>query len=608
MCLLRSATLTFFFFVAIATSATTIATQDTFALKKNDYLDLRIDANQDGTIDLWLIHSSDYQIKHYKSINEDHTHLRTTRFPRLNVLISNVNGNRKILKWIDRSPTSFHFTQTVCEEELKGANTIKNALFAKEDISEFAFDEVVISLIDESCDEALDPGSMPFLQDSLALLLNNSKSSLQSCLAKDTPEGSLKKIQDSMKMAQARAKLASQNYLNSPEAIEPLIFCESKNKKSKTNGQFSGGSASYVSDKIMLTSDNDRKISFKDQKESTRVLTHEYLHHLGVEDEKHADLITQSCTNDGLPLRDDGTTLFGNQSLALASANKAQEIVASSNQGISKAAAETVKSIPSSPSVAPAQMAKIHKAAGASGVEAVSRSQTSGMLASANNLMGLMGTRATAATKSTGSSTRAPSSSGAVTKYKSDSLVTTKSRLKSKAGKAQAGETMVEEYVLGQGSKTSAKRRPSVRQGPSESVTRQPANITNEQPTAAPTATVDPPRRQGGTEMARANAGGNSAGISSLPSSSGSAARRPANASPRASSGSAADNTSTEEYVTYFTQNNYAEVKQKLRDSEFVEKLREASITVLDLRGTVYGAEKGNVILLDRGDRFVPQR
>lgn len=587
--------------------ASTISQTDVFAFSKNEYADIRIDSNLDGKIDLWMIRNRNTTIKYYSSGGNSHIHIQSLDYPRTNILVSTEGGKRRIRQWTENNKQTFRFTQELCLEENNSSSNLKDLLNFPDITSEMAFDEITVSLIDESCDKVLDNNSMVFLQNSVALLLNKSESSLQSCLKKPVSNPPLAKIVDDIKLAGANAELNTQNFLNAPEEVRPLIYCEVG--EPKNGGKFSGGSALYSDRRILIQAEKTNKQIFKDQRETTKVLMHEYFHHLGVEDEVRAELMTSHC-NGEIDMISVNPVLAGNQSLALASANKAQEIVASSNQGISKAAAETVKALPSSPNVAPAKMAQIHKAAGASGVEAVSRSQTSGMLASANNLMGLMGTRATAATKSTGSSTRAPSSAGAATKYKADSLVTTKSRVKTKAGKAQAGETMVEEYVLGQRSAASAKRRPSTRQNSQESVARQPANVNSEQPTAAPTATVAPPRRTGGTETARSGTGGSGAGISSLPRSSGSAARGPANASAaRSSGGSAAESsTSTEEYVTYFTQNSYAEVKQKLRDSEFVEKLKEASITVLDLRGTVYGAEKGNVILLDRGDRFVPQR
>lgn len=591
---------------AVTAFASPISRDDTFAFLKDDYLDIRIDSDKNGVIDLWLVRNKNITIKFYSSGNESHTHIRTELFPRKNILVSSIQGKIKIRQWAENLAPTFKFTNDLCLNRSEGTSNLGDVTNIPEITNDILFDEVTVSLIDESCDEVLDKSSIVYLQTSISLLVNKSEKSLRTCLSRPITKPPLSEIANDLKLASTNAELNASTFLSSPDEVKPLVFCKDDNAIEK--GKFSGGAASYSENKILIIADKTKKSTFKDQQEASKVLMHEYLHHLGVEDETRAELMTAHCSGQ-TELISINPVLSGNQSLALASANKAQEIVAANNQGISKAAAETVKSIPSSPSVAPAQMAQIHKAAGASGVEAVSRSQTSGMLASANNLMGLMNSRATAATTSSTSSARAPSSTGSTTKYKADSLVTTKNRVKSKAGKAQAGETMVEEYVLGQGSSPSNSKRTSVRQNSPESAARQPANVSNDQPTAAPTATVAPPRRTGGTETARSSSsGGGGAGISSLPSSSGSAARRPANASARPSSGSAAAATSTEEYVTFFTQNNYTEVKQKLRDSEFVEKLKEASITVLDLRGTVYGAEKGNVILLDRGDRFVPQR
>lgn len=595
-----------FLFQATTARSSPISRNDTFAMAKEDYTDIRIDYDRDGILDAWVIKDKNVSFKYYKDDVRSYVHIQGVEYPRMNLLITTIGEEQRIQQWVEKSKRTFSFTQELCADQNLSSSNLKEVLTFPDITSEITFDDITLSLIDESCDNVLDNYSTVTLQNSIALLLNNSEKSLQACLGKTVTTLPLAKITRDIKLAGANAELNIKKFLDNPKEIKPLIFCEVG--ESKFKGNFSGGSASYLDSKIVLLKDKTKKTVFKDQQEANKVLMHEYLHHLGVEDEVRAELITAHCNGDADSISIN-PSLAGNQSLALASANKAQEIVAANNQGISKAAAETVRAIPSSPSAAPAQMAQIHKAAGESGVEAVSRSQTSGMLASANNLMGLMGTRATAATKSTASSTRTPSSTGTASRYKADSLVTTKSRVKSKAGKAQAGETMVEEYVLGQGSTSAATRRRASSRQSTESAARQPANVVNDQATAAPTASMEKPRRQGGSETAPGRSGGNSrGGISSLPNSSGSAARRPANAGSRSSSSSNPESTSTEEYVTYFTQSNYLEVKQKLKDTEFINKLKEVSITVLDLRGTVYGAEKGSVILLDRGDRFVPQK
>lgn len=95
----------------------------------------------------------------------------------------------------------------------------------------------------------------------------------------------------------------------------------------------------------------------------------------------------------------------------------------------------------------------------------------------------------------------------------------------------------------------------------------------------------------GGLRAASKNSGGNSA-------------RTPASAA-RASGGS---DTMMAETLNIFTEKQYTEIKRELNRPDFQDRLREADITILDTNGGRFGAEKGKVIYLDKGNRFIRMR
>ncbi len=82
----------------------------------------------------------------------------------------------------------------------------------------------------------------------------------------------------------------------------------------------------------------------------------------------------------------------------------------------------------------------------------------------------------------------------------------------------------------------------------------------------------------------------------------------PRQASSNASSSSARTPDQTE-LMSFFLSGNYKSVRQRLlSDSTMRRNLQVNSITVIDTKGNSYGAERGQVILLDKGDQFVRQR
>lgn len=83
--------------------------------------------------------------------------------------------------------------------------------------------------------------------------------------------------------------------------------------------------------------------------------------------------------------------------------------------------------------------------------------------------------------------------------------------------------------------------------------------------------------------------------------------RRPASTA-SSSGGNSSNGTSKDEVVTFFSNANYETSKSKLKDPTFINNLKTNKVTIVDLYGNSYGADKGDVIFLDEGNRFVRQK
>lgn len=84
--------------------------------------------------------------------------------------------------------------------------------------------------------------------------------------------------------------------------------------------------------------------------------------------------------------------------------------------------------------------------------------------------------------------------------------------------------------------------------------------------------------------------------------------RRPASTASATGGGNSSSESSRDEVVTFFSNANYETSKGKLKDPAFVNNLKTNKVTIVDLYGNSYGADKGDVIFLDEGNRFVRQK
>lgn len=303
--------------------------------------------------------------------------------------------------------------------------------------------------------------------------------------------------------------------------------------------------------------------------------------------------------------------------------NASNQTAKESSAAIPAAAAEAL--ISSSENTEPVSMNRIASNEGTVTTKKISESQTSGLIASANALMGPTPAYADKGSprivSASDSSRRSPASSGSGyespaknsdRKSNKESSATNKATmpkgLKTAAG-LKADEFIKEEIDL-----TATSRKQNKRPNTSIPTTGSPV-LTDPQltPTTSTKESVFTAPSAGGQLAANPPTLNPSGGGGSIDASNPSVStlsgrsvgvRKPASLR---GTGSGPGNAVTTQIVSSFGQ-DYSVVKNRLRQGSFVEALRENNVTVFDLQGNKIGAERGNIIFVDKGDRFVRQK
>ncbi|WP_374029498.1 hypothetical protein [Bdellovibrio bacteriovorus] len=161
-----------------------------------------------------------------------------------------------------------------------------------------------------------------------------------------------------------------------------------------------------------------------------------------------------------------------------------------------------------------------------------------------------------------------------------------------------------------------------------------PSAPSDQQPQRAPAAVTPPagarpstPTTPSGSREVGGSGGGFNPGFSSAPGSPGNAGGGSGGSIPtvqpsvsgatppqKSAAGTAQRNVantttpSRDEVVSFFSRGSYENARAKLKDQTFINTLKQNKVTVYDLGGNEYGAEKGDVIFVDQGDRFVRQK
>ena len=267
--------------------------------------------------------------------------------------------------------------------------------------------------------------------------------------------------------------------------------------------------------------------------------------------------------------------------------------------------------------------------------DAVNNSYSEGapVLRMANQVMGTMNTPALADTSTGSSSDSYVSSSDS---YTDSSRSTSPSRTIASTSNGRvanitsrntlkADEKVVEQIDLSNSNSAMAPAATTVSDNNNTSSTTSASPPSNDSAMAKRAASVSrrPASSGSGSDLAAAGVsnptvGSLSSGIASADSSGPSAqaqartATSGRKAASTASSGTPSNSSSTgaskDEVVTFISNANYGTSKNKLKDPTFVNTLKVNKVTIVDLYGNSYGADKGDVIFLDEGNRFVRQK
>ncbi|KYG60756.1 hypothetical protein AZI85_12255 [Bdellovibrio bacteriovorus] len=526
----------------------------------------------------------------------------------------------------------------LCTENVKSAQEELKKF--SENINEAVAFEAAGKMIDASCSSLMDRKSLKLLKNNLAKVLLDGNP-YDKCFNSAEFKKAFQKTKNNevfLELLKSRDALQRKKLVSSPP--ESLIRCENE-KESKS---------------VAKTNEKGQITLFVPESKSLEIqpvhLQHEFLHRIGVVEDKDVNNILNSCKKgaiqNGVPkfvgaLLPNSTTAFS-QVNAKESANVKTDKVETvkrpvatstakeSNVPTAKAAARSVASentanVPKSlvdsqtGSPPPAQLAQVisnpppQTEAGAQQAYETSTSQSGGVFRAANNLMGSMNTPAEASTRlaKQGSDSEIGETTSSSLKKSSvtSSSVPATAALRSR-NTIGSDERIVESITLDGSGSTVVTPTPVQQRNQQVSST----NPTNTRQTVSNESKQQ--QRMPSSELGSApsvSSGGSTGGASSAslgnssPNISGTQ-QIPSRASNKSSGGSAnnQNSASKEEVITFISRSEYASAKRKLKDPDFSKQLEAQSISIYDLYGNTYGAKKGEVIFLDQGDKFVRQK
>lgn len=615
-----------------------------FIVAYGDYEDIRIDSDLDGSVDIWHLEKGSLTINIRYELGKVSSYvIRKIENNTATEILYVENAKALTLREAKLRPLlEMGFTdKDLCTENVKSAQEELKKF--SENINEAVAFEAAGKMIDASCSSLMDRKSLKLLKNNLAKVLLDGNP-YDKCFNSAEFKKAFQKTKNNevfLELLKSRDALQRKKLVSSPP--ESLIRCEDA-KESKS---------------VAKTNEKGQITLFVPESKSLEIqpvhLQHEFLHRIGVVEDKDVNNILNSCKKgaiqNGVPkfvgaLLPNSTTAFS-QVNAKESANvKADKVETAkrpvatatstakeSNVPTAKAAARSVASentanIPSSlvdsqtGSPPPAQLAQVisnpppQTEAGAQQAYETSTSQSSGVFRAANNLMGSMNTPAEASTSlaKQGSDSEIGETTSSNLKKSSvtSSSVPATAALRSR-NTIGSDERIVESITL-DGSGSTIVTPTSVQQRNQQVSSTNPTNtrqtVSNES---------KPQQRMPSSELGSApsvSSGGSTGGASSAslgnssPSVSGTQ-QIPSRASSRSSGASSVNSqnsASKEEVITFISRSEYASAKRKLKDPDFSKQLEAQSISIYDLYGNTYGAKKGEVIFLDQGDKFVRQK
>lgn len=612
-----------------------------------DYEDIRIDSDLDGSIDFWHVKKGSLIVEvFFKNKSVQSYYVRKVEQKTVREFHYVLEGSSLVLKGA-RTRKAFQMGYSVCAGTLQTLNTRieKFRSQIEGDITKTLVDEV---LMDPSCKATMDPENYQRATSVIAKKLteNGDEDSLRSCFNSDNFKEKYKKGPDqklALDILKAAYDLQKMQLAKQPQNFKGIITCEKSEFQSDVPG-FKIAST-HEGGKITLYNSIDGTTPKLKKNE----FEHELLHRLGIvkDEDIHeiealcagkpdgnisvgtlaaADAYTQtgraSPGNVDAALKEVSTSETANISakdtknnaVPAVTNNKGSEtknattVVAENNTAnIPKTLTTAQISTPSDNDLSSSiSSPESYTDSGKQTAFVSSANQSKGLLSNANNLVGAFSSPAVAAEKVaalpevsgvakptlTAQNNRAVASSNvAASSLKRDTL--------------SKDDVVVEQITLDQ-SPTKAQASAITNSGGS----RLPASTTSSNNVATQT------QQSGSSQVNSAevsqgqafNPGsGTTASLQSSSTTSSVRARQP-NSTSTQSRNSGQSDTSRDEVVTFITRGEYRNTKAKLSDPTFNSQLAEKSITILDNYGNVYGAKKGEVIFLDRGNQFVRQK
>lgn len=585
-----------------------------FSFSDENFDDTRIDYDEDKKIDYWKIKRGSLIIETYYRKDKTLFHIR--KFDNAQVLERLVllkNGRMRMVLSANRRQALFNYSKNdvVCgENELLHISSIIESLkttsidiplctenFLSNECFELSNQEFSdsISKAVESIYKA--PSHRPLSKNSALECLSDAKIKkyfIQK-FGNEIGEVEYEKVLIGYKKSILRFTRMQEG------KSEPVLHCKQTDEKSPSPSMRTSEDG-----KIQVqVKRNGEKYSVK---ELEKELFHETLHASSLIDENLTQIITDTCLASGIsniPIITANNQVSGGVVQTASSiVSQANITQAEKNAVVIPASVEAPLPPPSNSS--PIDMNRVAAIESTERVQSISNSQSRGIVRMAESV--LAATPAVAAPSTTGlasatsgsTSSRLPAST-----YKaSTSAPAAKLLAKQNSNGLKPGEYIKEEIDLTQ---QSAPTRPRVAANAAEkpTVAASAKNGLSEPATTEVSANSD---------IASSGSLANPAGRSNdtrLSISSSTGARSPRRG--MASSGSAVSQVdfakSKTGLVTQLSAtSNYQKIRAQLDSTEFVQNLKDNSITVYNLQGKTWGAKKGDIIFLDQGDRFVREK
>ncbi|NUN05087.1 MAG: hypothetical protein HUU57_04925 [Bdellovibrio sp.] len=581
-----------------------------FSISAREYQDSRIDPNSDGKVERWNIEKGPLKIS--ISYLKDRTIYTIIKYEKTHVaerIVVARNGKLFLVKSQNRKEHIYYQSspEIMCIANHESQWKKMNELFLK--VTEGSLMICADKYQDKTCSES-DFGDQ--INESIREVYRppntseDSKNEFLSCLesnaAKEGFERKYGKEQGQTEHLQSIVNYKNKivKFLNSP-TTSAVISCKELTDKSDAAKASESGKIQLILDKNRL-----EKSEISDQIQSFKIqLFHETIHTSKVESEDLVTYLTKLCAEkiktEVSELKVVGSDVSGS-TFVIDSTKAAETASLKASDVIPASIAEAPKPLP--PSGSPQEMNRVAEALGSEQTLKISQSQTSGVIKMAESV--LASTPAVAApvsntiasTTSKSSSSRLPASEPT---YSPNTKAPSNPALKNLQKNSTSGKAR--EYITEEIDLT---KQQMVGSTASSASANRVAQAANSKATTASTS-VGAPEVSTSTDTPTASTGSSRGNLNASGAGGGSISTGNTRTNNRgvASSGAASSqNEVREEIASSFLDKPYQEARKQLKNRAFVETLERNDITVYDLQGQSFGAPKGKIIFIDKGNRF----